>query len=322
MIHGYLRRRRLQYAAPPGPPAPFIVGVGRSGTTLLRMMLDAHPELAIPPETHFVNDLLIAGEKIRLSPERLLKTVVQDRHRRWGDFGIDEHAYLERLEAIERLNSSDAVRAFFELYAEQHGKPRWGDKTPDYVKRVRRIGRALPEARFVHVIRDGRDVALSHNKRIQRRGLDRRPPVPAGEMARRWRKRIEKARYDASTVGDRYMEIRYEDLVTDPEETLVRVCELIQIGYDPAMLDYHERAEERLQEMARDLPAGQGRPHRPGEERLQAHALLKEPPKKDRVATWKEGMSGADVAEFEEIAGPLLSELGYETTTSGTPLQS
>jgi hypothetical protein len=322
MIHGYLRRRRLQYAAPPGPPSPFVVGVGRSGTTLLRMMLDAHPQLAIPPETHFVNDLLIAGEKIRLSPERLVRTVVHDRHRRWGDFGIEEQAYLQRLQAIERLNASDAVRAFYELYAEKHGKTRWGDKTPDYVKRVRRIGRALPESRFIHVIRDGRDVALSHNKRIQRRGEKSRPPIPAGEMARRWRKRIEKARYDADAVGDRYMEIRYEDLVTDTEPTLRQVCELIEVDYDPVMLEYHEHAEERLQEMARDLPAGQGRPHRPGEERLQAHALLKEPPKKDRVENWKQEMSADDVAEFETIAGDLLRQLKYETTTAATPLPS
>jgi hypothetical protein len=141
-------------------------------------------------------------------------------------------------------------------------------------------------------------------------------------MARRWRKRIEKARYDADAVGDRYIEIRYEDLVTDTEPTLRRVCELIEIDYDPVMLDYHEHAEERLQEMARDLPAGQGRPHRPGEERLQAHALLKEPPMKDRVENWKQEMSADDVAEFEAIAGDLLRQLKYETTTAATPLPS
>ena len=311
----------MQYAAPPGSPAPFVVGVGRSGTTLARMMLDAHPQLAIPPETHFVNDLLYAGEKLRFSPERLVNVVVHDRHRRWGDFGIDEDEYLERVRAIPRLNASDAVRAFYEIYAEHANKPRWGDKTPDYVKRVRRIGRALPEARFVHVIRDGRDVALSHNRRIQRRGVKGRPPVPAGEMARRWRKRIEKSRYDAQSV-DHYVEIRYEDLVTDTEPTLRRVCEFIELDYDPAMLDYHEGAEERLQEMARDLPAGQGRPHRPGEERLQAHALLKEPPNEERVGVWREEMSAADVAEFEAIAGGLLADLDYETTSAARPLAS
>jgi hypothetical protein len=311
----------MQYAAPPGAPAPFVVGVGRSGTTLARMMLDAHAQLAIPPETHFVNDVLYAGEKIRFSPERLVNVVVHDRHRRWGDFGIDEAEYLERVRAIPRLNASDAVRAFYEIYAEHAGKPRWGDKTPDYVKRVRRIGRALPEARFVHVIRDGRDVALSHNRRIQRRGVKDRPPVPPGEMARRWRKRIEKSRYDAQSV-EHYVEIRYEDLVTETEPTLRRICDFIELDYDPAMLDYHEGAEERLQEMARDLPASQGRPHRPGEERLQAHALLKEPPKRERVGVWREEMSPADVAEFEEIAGELLAELDYETASSGRRLAS
>jgi hypothetical protein len=324
MIRGFLRRRRLAYAAPPGPPAPFVVGVGRSGTTLLRMMLDAHPELAVPPETHFVPDVIYAGEKLRMSPERLCKVVVHDRHRRWGDFGLAEEDYLERLRAIPRLNASDALRAFYELYAERVGKPRWGDKTPDYVKKVRRISRILPEARFVHVIRDGRDVALSHNKRIARRGEQGRPPVPAGEMARRWRKRIEKARYDArdSRAVGHYIEVRYEDIVTETEPTVRRICEFLELRYDPVMLDYHQRAEERLQEMARDLPAGQGRPHRPGEERLQAHALLKEPPQAERVEVWREEMSAADVAEFELIAGELLAELDYETASSARPLAS
>jgi hypothetical protein len=279
------------------------------------MMLDAHPKMAVPPETHFVPDLILECEKLRVSPERLVNLVVHDRHRRWGDFGISEDEYLERLRAIEHLNAADAVRAFYGLYAQHAGKPRWGDKTPDYVKRMRRINRSVPEAHFVHVIRDGRDVCLSHNKRIQRRGEKSRPPVPAGEMARRWRKRIEKARSDAHALGH-YLEIRYEDLVTDTEPTLRRVCEFVALDFDGAMLDYHRRAEERLQEMARDLPAGQGRPHRPGAERLQAHALLKEPPQKERVERWREEMSPADRAAFEEIAGELLVELEYETASA------
>jgi hypothetical protein len=321
MLKSYLRRKRLARAAAPGPPAPIVVGVGRSGTTLLRMMLDAHPQMAIPPETHFVPDLILECERLRLSPERLVHLVVHDRHRRWGDFGISEQEYLERLRSIPTLNAADAIRAFYGLYAEHAGKPRWGDKTPDYVKRMRRINRSLPEACFIHVIRDGRDVALSHNRRIVRRGEATRKPVPAGEMARRWRKRIGKAREDAHALRH-YMELRYEDLVTETEPSLRRVCEFIGLPWDPVMLDYHEGAEERLQEMARDLPAGQGRPHRPGEERLRAHALLKEPPQRDRVANWRDEMSEADVAAFEENAGPLLAELGYEVRTRGTPLAS
>jgi hypothetical protein len=321
MIRKLLRRRRLARSGPAGPPAPFIVGMGRSGTTLLRMMLDAHPEMAIPPETHFVPDLILACERLRISPERLADQVINDRHRRWGDFGVGEQEYLERLRAIPTLNAADAIRAFYGLYAEHAGTSRWGDKTPDYVKRMRRINRSLPEAHFIHVIRDGRDVALSHNRRIRQRGEESRKPVPVAEMARRWRKRIGKAREDAPRLGH-YRELRYEDLVVDTEASLKRVCEFIRLDWDPAMLDYHARAEERLQEMARDLPAEHGRPYRPGEERLQAHALIKEPPQKERVGTWREEMNEVDQRAFEEIAGELLAELGYETTTSAGRLPS
>jgi hypothetical protein len=310
MLKRFIRRRRLKRAGPPDHPAPFIVGVGRSGTTLLRMMLDAHPQLAIPPETHFVPRLIGAAEAWRVTPERLLDAAINDPHRRWGDFGISEEEYLERLREIPTVNQADPVRAFFRLYAEKAGKPRWGDKTPGYLTRMRRIKRTLPEARFVHVIRDGRDVALSWNRRLgQREGKD---PIPVERLAQRWQRQISGAREDADAIGD-YLEIRYEQLVLDTEPTLRRVCEFIALEWDPAMLEYHERAPERLQEMARDMPAADGRPARPGEERLRAHALTAEPPKRERVHAWREQMPHSDREAFERVAGDLLAELGYET---------
>ncbi len=176
---------------------------------------------------------------------------------------------------------------------------------------MKKIQNTLPEARFIHVIRDGRDAGLSHNARIAKRGKE---PVPAREMARRWRKRIVKSRDDGAEV-DGYLEVRYEDLVVDTESVLRRVCELIELDYDPAMLTYHERAEERLQEMAGALPARKGRPEREAGERVDAHALTTKPPDSERVAVWKREMSEAENAEFEEAAGYLLDELGYETAT-------
>jgi hypothetical protein len=313
MFERFRRRRRLRRAGPPDPPAPFVVGVGRSGTTLLRMMLDAHPQLAIPPETHFVPRLIGAAEAWRVTPERLLDVVVNDPHRRWGDFGISEEEYLERLREIPRVNQADPVRAFFRLYAEKVGKQRWGDKTPGYLSRMRRIKRTLPEARLVHVIRDGRDVALSWNRRLaQREGKE---PVPVERLAQRWRRQITGAREDASAIGD-YIEVHYEHLVLATEPTLRRVCEFIELPWEPVMLSYHERAEERLQEMARDMPAADGRPARPGEERLRAHALTTEPPKRERVYSWREEMPEPDRGAFERVAGDLLAELGYETASA------
>jgi Sulfotransferase family len=308
-----LRNRRLRGRSEPTAPAPFVVGVGRSGTTLLRMMLDAHPELAIPPETHFVLPLIQASGKLRFNPRLATRSIVRDERRRWNDFGLDQAELLARLETVEPFNTTDALRAFYLLYAQKHGKPRWGDKTPDYVRKMKKIQKTLPEARFIHVIRDGRDAGLSQNARVVNRGKD---PVPPREMARRWRKRIIKSREDAAEIAaEDYLEVRYEDLIGDTEGVLRAVCELIELDFDPAMLDYHERAEERLQEMAGALPAKKGRPEREAGERVAAHAMTTKPPDSERVAVWKREMSEAENAEFEEAAGYLLDELGYETIT-------
>ena len=307
-----LRRRRLRGRSEPEHPAPFVVGVGRSGTTLLRMMLDTHPELAIPPETHFVLQLIQTSGKLRFNPEIAARAIVQDRNRRWNDFGLEHADLLARLQKVEPFNTADAVRQFYALYAQRHEKPRWGDKTPDYVRKMKKIQNTLPEARFIHVIRDGRDAGLSQNARIERRG--HREPIPPRELARRWRKRVAKAREDADEV-EGYLEIRYEDLVSDPESALRRVCELVDLAYEPAMLSYHERAAERLEEMAAALPARAGRPEREAGERVAAHEMTTKPPTTDRVAVWKQEMSADEVAEFEQMAGYLLDDLGYETTT-------
>jgi sulfotransferase family protein len=300
-----MRRRRARETDAEGSPAPFVVGVGRSGTTLLRLMLDAHPELTIPPETHFVPELIAAARKRRATAERLAEIVVSQRQ--WADFGLDADELRRRYAALDALEAGPAVRVFYELYAERAGKPRWGDKTPIYVEHMREIEAALPEARFVHLVRDGRDVALS---RI-RRALDEPPPV--GRIATNWKRRIAAARKQARRL-DHYFELRYEDLVADAESALRRVCDFVELGFDPAMLDYHRRAGERLREMARDLPSRGGKTLRPGSERLAAHALATEPPRPERVGAWRQEMSAADVAAFEDAAGDLLSELGYERT--------
>lgn len=306
-----LRNRRLRGRSEPAFPAPFVVGVGRSGTTLLRMMLDTHPQLAIPPETHFVNPLIQASGKLRFNASTATKAIVHDERRRWNDFGIEPEELLARMEAVEPFNTTDALRAFYLLYADKHGKPRWGDKTPDYIRKMKKIQKSLPEARFIHVIRDGRDAGLSQNRRIVKRGKE---PVPPREMARRWRKRIVKSRIDAAEV-EHYLEVRYEDMISDTEGLLRRVCEHIELDYDPAMLTYYERAEERLQEMAGALPAKKGRPEREAGERIEAHALTTKPPDPERLQVWKTEFSAEENAEFENAAGYLLDELGYETAT-------
>jgi hypothetical protein len=282
-------------------PAVFIVGMNRSGTTLLRMMLDAHPELTIPPETHFVPDLIKAAREPGATPEAALAAMKSARE--WGDFGFSDERMLSRLRALPEVKPGPAVRTFYEAYMEQQGKPRWGEKTPTYVQKMRLIGRALPEARFVHVIRDGRDVALSVLDRTVR---DR----TAADVGRRWQKKITKAREDSPKL-QHYSEVRYEDLILDTEPVLRRVCEFIELPWDDAMLEYHERSGERLKEMARALP-GDGRAKELSvERRMATHAMTTKPPSADRVARWRTQMTAEQRAGFELVAGELLAELGY-----------
>ncbi len=173
--------------------------------------------------------------------------------RAWGDFGLDPAALRERGAELEGSDAGAVLRAFYSLYAERQRKPRWGDKTPAYVRAMRPIAAALPEARFIHLIRDGRDVALSR----RRRGMGEGKPM--AETANLWRRRIESARADARRLRGRYVELRYEDLVAAPESHLRELCELCELEFDAAMLSHHERAGERLAELGGDLEADGGR---------------------------------------------------------------
>jgi hypothetical protein len=294
---------RLIRREPDRPPFPFIVGMNRSGTTLLRMMLDAHPELTIPPETHFVPALIKACREPDCTPESALEAMKSARE--WGDFDFSDEEMLGRLRALPKLRPGPAVRTFYEAYAERQGKPRYGEKTPTYVQKMKLIQRALPEARFVHVIRDGRDVALSVLDRTVR-------DLTAADVAHRWRKKIRKAQEDAPALRH-YMEVRYEDLILDTEPVLRRVCEFLELDWSNDVLHYHERSPERLKEMARALPGGERAKELSVERRMATHAMTTKPPSKDRVQRWRRQMTEEQRRQFEEVAGDLLAELGYPT---------
>lgn len=284
-------------------PAPFVVGAERSGTTLLRLMLDAHPDLAVPPETHFIDRVAEACGDTPEPRRTFIETVTS--HRRWGDFRVDGEELARRISGIEPFDLGEALRAFYGLYAQKFGKTRWGDKTPKYVHSMRLIHRLLPEARFVHIIRDGRDVALSTKDLWF-------GPDSVEEAARKWRSLIEKARRQSREVPH-YLEIRYEDLVSETEPTLRRICEFVDLRWDPAMLAYHKTAEERMSEIYRDMETPRGKKVVRGEMRRSLHTLTGSPPQRDRVARWKAEMSAEDRKRFEEAAGETLRDLGYET---------
>ena len=179
----------------------------------------------------------------------------------------------------------------YAAYAARRGKSRTGDKTPSYVMHLDLLGGLFPEARFVHVIRDGRDSTLSY--------LDASfGPTTVAEGALYWRRFVARGRQTGRALGPaRYLEIRYERLVAEPEAELRAVCSFLDLPFDDAMLRYPERAAELV-----------GKVH---------HNLARAPTAGMR--DWKREMAPADVAVFEALAGDLLGELGYERAYRRVP---
>lgn len=270
------------------------------------MMLDSHPHLAIPGESHFIPALWKSRRRYTsdgvLDTRRLAADIMRTPHfRQWE---IPEDAVWSRVEVLGRpgfppRGFPEVVEAVFLAYADRHGKVRWGDKTPIYVLSIPLLSTLFPDARFVHVIRDGRDVALSYLA------------VPWGPSsvwaaARKWRRDVSTGRrYGEALPADRYHEVRYTDIVEDPERSLREICGFANLPFDGAMLDYHHDAEERIQ----------SRP-----ERTKYHASVTKPPV-GGLRDWRVQMSERDVQAFEAVAGDLLEELGFETRAPAISLR-
>lgn len=266
-------------------------------------MLDAHPELAIPLETHFIPQLTQECALASDPSDAFFDAL--ERHFTWPD----HHLEIESLRARAggaAFDITNAFRAFYRSYAERFGKERWGDKTPAYLNQMTAIEAVLPESHFIHIIRDGRDISLSiadlwfgpHSGH-----------KTAEEVAHWWAARLQEGQREGSKVKN-YMEVRFEDLVLDSDQTLRRIADFIELRWDPSMLDYYRTAPERMAELRSTRTAAGGEIS--AEARRQIHELTARPPLPDRVGRWKTEMKPRDQEAFLEVAGDLLAELGYE----------
>ena len=290
-------------------PFPVLVGVPRSGTTLLRLMLDAHPQLAIPPETGF-----LLGDVARApNPLAMARTISRfpPAAPAWPDYGLDASTFA--IEAARLSPSADVgavLRLFYRLYAERFGKPRSGDKTPRYLQLMPRVAKTLPEAHFIHIIRDGRDVALSWRKTWFA------PSRNIPHLVAEWAGQIGQARQAAS--GLQYLEIRYDHLLTSTAACLERICRFIELPYTPAMLDYHLGADRRLQEHGARFRAD-GSVVVSREQRRQQQVLSSHPPDPSRLGVWCERLSQVDKDACLQVAGPLLAEFASARAAIDVP---
>ena len=265
-------------------PAPFfIVGSARSGTTFLRLTMNAHPQVAVPPESRFITELHEGRDEVEAA--EFLQRLSE--HKRFEAWELPIDAVRAKLAGRDRVGYAEAISAAYLAYAEAQGKQRWGDKTPRYVENIPELAALFPEARFIHLIRDGRDVALSY------------ADVPFGpknvaKAAELWANRVARGLRDGRELErGRYIEIMYADLVEDNEGEIKDICAFLGLDFDPVMVDPEKTKKGAL------ARADKFNPH------------VKEQPIR-RVRSWKTDMPPEHIEIFEAIAGDVLSELGFE----------
>jgi len=189
----------------------FIIGCPRSGTTLLRLMLDSHPHISCGPESHFLVDLA---------------DIVIRHGARIERFGVDKEQWYEK--------TATFFHTFHLEYAQQRGKQRWAEKTPKYTRHLPLVNQLYPDCQLIHMIRNGRDVVSSYHKRWGYMSAVK-------TAAYRWREYITLARDFGKTLPkDRYYELRYEALVSDPEMVLRGTFEFLQEPWVPDVLNYEK----------------------------------------------------------------------------------
>jgi hypothetical protein len=200
-----------------GPPI-FVVGCHRSGTTLFRLILDSHPAISCGPETRFLADL----EKI-----------TDDANwPRMGLYGFPKSYWHERVAAL--------FDDFQSRYAARRGKTRWADKTPLYAGHLDYLNALFPEALFINVVRDGRDVARSHR--------DTWGYMSGLRAIEKWPRYIRMGEEFAPKVGpDRYLEVRYEQLVADTEKQMRQVLEFVGEPWDDAVLHHTDHSHDVME---------------------------------------------------------------------------
>jgi hypothetical protein len=280
-------------------PYVFVVGCPRSGTTLLGRLLDAHPELAIIHEGRFVAAWF---ERRRgLTPEGAVTPKLIDELLRFRPFKNVRvsREQLERLaDGSQPVAYASFVSGIFDLHGDAHGKRLVGDKTPHYVRSLPTLHALWPGARFIHIVRDGRDVCLSVRnwKKVTERGgavahysTWEQDPVPTTALWWEWHVRL--GREAGAALGPQvYHEVSYESLVDDPAGGCRALCAFLGIPYDEHMLGFHEGRTRDDPE----LDAKQAwRPVTPG------------------LRNWRTEMPAAEIERFEAATGELLEELGY-----------
>ena len=287
-------RHIIEVATPRNKRPVFVVGCPRSGTTLLyHMLLSSGGFVLHTQETHAFDR--IGPSFGNLASRRDREKLIEE----WRNTNL-QNTNIKPVEIQARVlseceNVGDLLKLIMETMANDQKVGRWAEKTPDHILYLKEIKRTLPDALILHIIRDGRDVALSlrTQKWVSAFAWDRRNDLLVCGLYWAWM--VEVGKQLASTLGSDYLEVRFEDLLNNPRLILAQVGQFIQ----------HDLDYDRIQH------AGIGAVKEPNtsfDTKLDDCAF-------NPIDRWKSSFSGGELARFEALVGPLLISLGYQLAT-------
>ena len=287
-----------------------IVGSPRSGTTLLRLMWNAHPGVIMPHECPFMYELYPKYASV----DHLTKThidqflddlfLVKD----CAVLKLDRDSLLERLISLENPDYAHVIDAVYREFASRHGKhdARWGDKHTQFIMHMPEIISLFPNARFIHIVRDGRAVVssmlktkLGTYKLPNGRAYNSNQPISAAKL---WAYSVQLGSAEGARMGpEKYLEIKYENLILEPETVCKNMCHFVGEAFSEAMLDTQSRKECSFI---------------PQHKQARWHTNIGKDLVKSRVNRWREELDRHNIVVVEYLAGRVLDRYGYERIIS------
>ncbi len=266
----------------------FIVGVGRSGTSLLQSFLNAHPDIAFTPETQFVRKYL-AKASLKAKIEANSASFFIDLLKQDKEFARAS-TQPEKIISGRKVNVVETYKAFLNNYASAKNKTIAGDKDPRNLDLIKTLYQYFPQGKVIHIIRDPRDVVSS---RMKADWSSKTPfilhPLMYNAQFHRGRK-IGKKCYK-----ENYFEINYETLISDPEDSLKGICDFFGVNFESAMLNFSESSKELVSEAE-----------------MQWKKETLGPLLSKNSGKWRKTLSPSQIYYIQTLCSSVLEEFGYE----------
>ena len=276
----------------------FLVGCARSGTTLLSVMMHAHPRIAMPPETRFLvpvyRDRATFGDLTQADNRRKLALAMTGKGTKFADLDLDRKQVVEEIVAGPPTIGS-AAGILWRRFAADRGKVRWGEKRPAYWQNMDVILRMFPDAQIIHLVRDGR-ACVASLKQVDWYSNSARTAMTAWSLAE-----ARLTRLGRRLPADSYHHLRYEDLLADPRSELQSLCRFLGEDFDENMLNYAGAAADIV-------PS-----------RKTWHLRTRGELDPGRIEAWRTTLEPGEIGLAERVLGRRLRANGYTLSGDGTP---